>query len=42
MALALTLEATYIEIEARIHAHSMQSGVVHEATGKAFDEANHI
>ena len=42
LGLALTLEATYEEIEATIHAHPTLSEAVHEATGQAFGEAIHI
>jgi len=40
--LAMTLEATYEEIEATIHAHPTLTEAVHEATGAAFGEAIHI
>ena len=42
LGLAMTLEATYEEIEATIHAHPTLSEAVHEATGAAFGEAIHI
>ena len=42
LGLALTLEATYEEIEATIHAHPTLSEAVHEATGQAFGQAIHI
>jgi dihydrolipoamide dehydrogenase len=42
LGLAITLEATYEEIEATIHAHPTLSEAVHEATGQAFGEAIHI
>jgi dihydrolipoamide dehydrogenase len=42
LGLAITLEATYEEIEATIHAHPTLSEAVHEATGAAFGEAIHI
>jgi dihydrolipoamide dehydrogenase len=40
--LAMTLEATYEELEATIHAHPTLSEAVHEAAGAAFGEAIHI
>jgi len=42
LSLAMTLEATYEEIEATIHAHPTLSEAVHEATGAAFGAAIHI
>ena len=42
LGLAITMEATYEEIEATIHAHPTLSEAVHEATGQAFGEAIHI
>ena len=42
LTLAMTLEATYEEIEATIHAHPTLSEAVHEATGAAFNLAIHI
>ena len=42
LGLAMTLEATYEDIEATIHAHPTLSEAVHEATGAAFGEAIHI
>jgi len=42
LGLAMTLEATYEEIEVTIHAHPTLSEAVHEATGAAFGEAIHI
>ena len=42
LGLALTLEATYEEIEATVHAHPTLSEAVHEAAGQAFGEAIHI
>ena len=42
LGLAMTLEATYEEIEATIHAHPTLTEAVHEATGAAFGEAIHI
>jgi dihydrolipoamide dehydrogenase len=42
LSLAITMEATYEEIEATIHAHPTLSEAVHEATGQAFGEAIHI
>jgi len=42
LGLAITLEATYEEIEATIHAHPTLSEAVHEATGQAFGVAIHI
>jgi len=42
MGLAITLEATYEEIEATIHAHPTLSEAVHEAVSQAFGEAIHI
>lgn len=42
LGLALTLEATYEEIEATIHAHPTLSEAVPEATGQAFGEAIHL
>ncbi len=42
LGLAITLEATYEEIEATIHAHPTLSEAVHEATGQAFGHAIHI
>jgi dihydrolipoamide dehydrogenase len=42
LGLAITLEATYEEIEATIHAHPTLSESVHEAAGQAFGRAIHI
>jgi len=42
MGLAITMEATYEEIEATIHAHPTLSEAVHEATSQAFGHAIHI
>ena len=42
LGLAITLEATYEEIEATIHAHPTLSEAVHEAVGAAFGHAIHI
>jgi len=42
LSLAMTVEATYEEIEATIHAHPTLSEAVHEATGAAFGAAIHI
>ena len=42
LGLAITLEATYEEIEATIHAHPTLSEAVHEATSAAFGHAIHI
>ena len=42
LGLAITLEATYEEIEETIHAHPTLSEAVHEATGAAFGMAIHI
>ena len=42
LGLAITLEATYEEIEATIHAHPTLSEAVHEAVGTAFGKAIHI
>ena len=42
LGLAMTLEATYEEIEATIHAHPTLSEAVHEAVGNAFGHAIHI
>jgi len=42
LALAMTLEATYEEIEATIHAHPTLSESIHEAAGQAFGHAIHI
>ena len=42
LGLAITLEATYEEIEATIHAHPTLSESVHEAVGQAFGHAIHI
>ncbi len=42
LGLAITLEATYEEIEATIHAHPTLSEAVHEATGAAFGHAIHF
>ncbi|MBV8378021.1 MAG: dihydrolipoyl dehydrogenase [Verrucomicrobia bacterium] len=41
LGLAVTLEATFEEIEATIHAHPTLSEAVHEATGAAFGLAIH-
>ena len=42
LGLAMTLEATYEEIEATIHAHPTLSESVHEAAGQAFGHAIHL
>ncbi len=42
LGLAMTLEATFEEIEATIHAHPTLSESVHEATAAAFGHAIHI
>jgi dihydrolipoamide dehydrogenase len=42
LGLAITLEATYEEIEATIHAHPTLSESVREAAGQAFGRAIHI
>jgi dihydrolipoamide dehydrogenase len=42
LAVAMTLEATYQEIEATIHAHPTLSEAVHEASSAAFGEAIHM
>jgi dihydrolipoamide dehydrogenase len=42
LGLAITLEATYEEIEATIHAHPTLSEMVHEAAGQAHGMAIHI
>ncbi len=42
LGLAITMEATYEEIDATIHAHPTLSEAVHEATGQAFGEAIHL
>ncbi len=42
MGLAITLEATYEELENTIHAHPTLSEAIHEATGAAFGRAIHI
>jgi dihydrolipoamide dehydrogenase len=42
LGLAITLEATYEDIEATIHAHPTLSEAVHEAVGQAFGRAIHI
>ncbi|MBA3961800.1 MAG: dihydrolipoyl dehydrogenase [Chthoniobacterales bacterium] len=42
LGLAMTLEATYEEIEATIHAHPTLSEAVHEAAGQAFGHAIHL
>ena len=42
LGLAITLEATYEEIEATIHAHPTLSEAVHESVGTAFGKAIHI
>lgn len=42
LGLAITLEATYEEIEATIHAHPTLSEAVHEAAEAAFGHAIHI
>ena len=39
LGLAMTLEATYEEIESTIHAHPTLSEAVHEATAAAFGQA---
>ncbi len=42
LGLAMTLEATYEEIEATIHAHPTLSEMIHEAAGEAHKRAIHI
>jgi dihydrolipoamide dehydrogenase len=42
LGLAMTLEATFEEIEETIHAHPTLSEAIHEATGAAFGMAIHI
>ncbi len=42
LGVAMTLEATYEEIEATIHAHPTLSEAVHEASSAAFGEAIHM
>ena len=42
LGLAMTLEATYEEIEATIHAHPTLSESIHEAAGQAFGHAIHL
>jgi dihydrolipoamide dehydrogenase len=42
LGLAITLEATYEDLEATIHAHPTLSEAVHEATSNAFGHAIHI
>jgi dihydrolipoamide dehydrogenase len=42
LGLAITLEATFAEIEATIHAHPTLSEAVHEATGTVFGLAIHF
>ena len=42
LGLAITLEATWEEIEATIHAHPTLSESIHEAAGQAFGHAIHI
>jgi len=42
LGLAITLEATYEEIETTIHAHPTLSEAVHEASAAAFGQAIHI
>jgi dihydrolipoamide dehydrogenase len=42
LGLAITLEATFEEIEATIHAHPTLSEAVHEATGAAYGLAIHF
>ncbi|MEM1294578.1 MAG: dihydrolipoyl dehydrogenase [Verrucomicrobiota bacterium] len=42
MGLGITLEATYEDIEATIHAHPTLSEAVHEATSAAYGHAVHI
>jgi len=42
LGLAMTLEATYEEIEATIHAHPTLSEMIHEAAGEAHKQAIHI
>lgn len=42
MGLAITLEATYEELENTIHAHPTLSEAIHEATSDAFGRAIHI
>ena len=38
----MTLEATYEEIEATIHAHPTLSEMIHEAASEAHKQAIHI
>ncbi|HVN78326.1 MAG TPA: dihydrolipoyl dehydrogenase [Terriglobia bacterium] len=42
LGVAMTLEATYAEIEATIHAHPTLSEAVHEASSAAFGEAIYV
>ena len=42
MGLAITLEATYEELESTIHAHPTLSEAIHEATSDAYGHAIHI
>jgi dihydrolipoamide dehydrogenase len=42
LGLAMTVEATFEDIEATIHAHPTLSEAVHEAVGQAFGHAIHI
>ncbi|MDD5348860.1 MAG: dihydrolipoyl dehydrogenase [Chthoniobacteraceae bacterium] len=42
LGLAITMEATYEDIEATIHAHPTLSEAVHESVGTAFGKAIHI
>jgi dihydrolipoamide dehydrogenase len=42
LAVAMTLEATYAEIEATIHAHPTLSEAVHEASSAAFGKAIYV
>jgi dihydrolipoamide dehydrogenase len=42
LGLAITLEATFEEIEETIHAHPTLSEAIHEATGAAFGTAIHL
>lgn len=42
LGVAMTLEATYSEIEATIHAHPTLSEAVHEASSAAFGEGIYV
>jgi dihydrolipoamide dehydrogenase len=42
LGIAMTLEATFEEIEATIHAHPTLSEMIHEAAGQAYGHAIHI